>query len=259
MVVSSTVFQNNVGAYLELCTKENIIITKNGKKRAVLLHYPQNHEGLEAGEPAADYGTSPPSRPAGWVSYREFLDMTEKSDKRYELIDGVVYLMASPGLSHQQVLGRLYILFNDYFRDSATCIPVLSPFDIELLRDSMRRKRTGDEDDINVVQPDLLVLCDYEKDMNEEDRYTGTPDLAVEIISPSSRGKDKIKKMDLYMDAGIGEYWVVDPESRSISVYTFENYDLAQDVFFSEGQRAKSVLFPKLEADVGEIFGMHVV
>lgn len=76
VVVSSTVFQNNVGAYLELCTKENIIITKNGKKRAVLLHYPRNHDGLEAGEPAADYGTSPPAETGGLGGGSEGSDQT---------------------------------------------------------------------------------------------------------------------------------------------------------------------------------------
>lgn len=252
MHVSSTTFQNNFGKYLDLCRKENIIITKNGKKRAVLIHYPRNHEGFEAGEPVADYGTSP--RPEGWVSYREFLELTEKSEKQYELIDGTVYLMASPGFTHQRILGRLYITFSDFFRDHDSCAPFLSPFDVELIRDSVRRKRETDDDDINVVQPDLMVLCDYLKDINEKDRYKGTPALAVEILSPSTRSKDKIKKMDLYMDGGIGEFWVVDPEKRRIEVYTFKDYDLAEDAVFQEGEKARSLLFPGLEAEVEEVF-----
>jgi Uma2 family endonuclease len=255
MYVSSTLFQNNFGKYLDLCERENVIITKNGKKRAMLLHYPRNHDGFEAGEPIAGYGTSPPPKPEGWVSYREFQELTEKSEKQYELIDGVVYLMASPGFTHQQVLGRLYVLFHDFFRDREGCDPFLSPFDVDLVRDSIRRKRETTEDDINVVQPDLVVLCDYEKDINEKDRYKGTPALVVEILSPSTRSKDKIKKMDLYMDGGIGEFWVVDPEKKSIGVFTFEDYDLAGDADFAAGEKAASGLFPGLEVEVGALFG----
>ena len=257
MFVSSTIFQNNVGKYLDLCKKEQVIITKNGKKRAILLHYARDTDGFEAGEPIAGYGTSPPKgRRENWVTYQEFLELTEKSEKRYELIDGVLYLMASPGFTHQQILGRLHIIFNDSFRDHGECKPFLSPFDIDLIRDSVRRERPVDEDDINVVQPDLIVLCDWEKDINEKDRYKGTPALAVEILSPSSRSKDRIRKLDLYMDGGIGEFWLVDPEQRRIEVYTFEDYDLAGDAFFTEGDRVKSVLFPGLEVDVGEVFGV---
>ena len=254
MYVSSTVFQNNFGKYLDLCEKENVVITKNGKKRAMLLHYPRNHDGYEAGEPVAGYGTSPPAKPEGWVTYREFLELTEKSEKQYELIDGVVYLMASPGFTHQQVLGRLHIMFHDFFRNQQGCAPFLSPFDVDLIRDSIRRKRETTEDDINVVQPDLVVLCDYEKDINEKDRYKGTPALAVEILSASTRSKDKIKKMDLYMDGGVGEFWVVDPEKRNIGVYTFQNFDLAGDAYFSEGETAASGLFPGLAVEAQAVF-----
>ena len=99
MIVSATKFQNNFGKYLEASARENVIITKNGKKRALLLGYPRDHEGYETGEPDYGYSTSP--RKENWVTYREFLKMTEESDKRYELIDGVVYLLASPGFTHQ--------------------------------------------------------------------------------------------------------------------------------------------------------------
>ena len=75
MYVSSTLFQNNFGKYLDLCERENVIITKNGKKRAMLLHYPRNHDGFEAGEPIAGYGTGPKPKPEGWVTWREFQEL----------------------------------------------------------------------------------------------------------------------------------------------------------------------------------------
>lgn len=253
MNVSSTIFQNNFGKYLDLCERENIVVTKNGKKRAVLIHYPHGAKGYVAGEPSSSYGTSP--RPEGWVRYREFIELTRKNEQQYELIDGVIYLMGSPGFTHQSILGRLYITFNEFFQDHDDCGPFLSPFDVELMRNSIREKRELGEDDINVVQPDLLVLCDYQRFIDEDDRYGGLPSMVVEILSPATRSRDKVKKMDLYMDSGIREYWLIDPEKKSIGVYSFEDYELSSDDLFSAGQTAGSRLFPGLESAVDAVFG----
>lgn len=250
MYVSATTIQNNFGKYLKLCERENVIITKNGKKRALLLYYPRNNDGYEAGEPVYDYGTSPKRRPANRVTYREFLEMTENSEKRYELIDGVVYLMASPGFTHQNVLGRLYIIFHVYFEGNKSCAPYLSPFDVDLIRQPLKEEREVSEDDINVVEPDLMVLCDPEKDVNEKDRYKGTPELVVEILSPSTRSKDMVKKLDLYMESGIKEFWIIDAKLKAVRVFGFRDSDLKEDAHFSAGGTAESFLYPGLSADV---------
>jgi Uma2 family endonuclease len=251
MYVSATTIQNNFGKYLKLCERENVIITKNGKKRALLLYYPRNNDGYEAGEPVYDYGTSPKKRPENRVTYREFLEMTENSEKRYELIDGVVYLMASPGFTHQNVLGRLHIIFHVYFEGNESCSPYLSPFDVDLIRQPLKEEREVTEDDINVVEPDLMVLCDPEKDVNEKDRYKGTPELVVEILSPSTRSKDMVKKLDLYMESGIKEFWILDPKLKAVRVFGFRDYDLKEDAHFGVKERAESFLYPGLSADVG--------
>ena len=253
MYVSATTMQNNFGKYLKLCAKENVIITKNGKKRALLLYYPRNHDGYEAGEPVYDYGTSPKKRPENWVTYREFLEMTENSEKRYELIDGVVYLMASPGFRHQAVVGELYSIFRQYFEGNESCAPYLSPFDVDLIRQPLKEEREVTEDDINVVEPDLMVLCDPEKDVNEKDRYKGTPELVVEILSPSTRSKDMVKKLDLYMESGIKEFWIIDPKLKTVRVFSFRDYDLAEDAHFGAGERAESFLYPGLSAAVDKL------
>ena len=253
--VSATTMQNNFGKYLKLCEKDNVIITKNGKKRALLLYYPRNHDGYEAGEPVYDYGTSPKKRPEFWVTYREFLEMTENSEKRYELIDGVVYLLASPGFRHQTVLGELYATFRKYFENDGPCAPYLSPFDVDLIRQPLKEEREVTEDDINVVQPDLMVLCDPEKDLNEKDRYKGTPELVVEILSPSTRSKDISKKLDLYRESGIKEFWIIDPKNREIRVFRFENYEITEDAAFRAEETAESFLYPGLRVEAAGILG----
>jgi Uma2 family endonuclease len=252
MYVSATEVQNNFGKYLKLCKVENIIITRNGKKRAVLLYYPENHDGYEAGEPIVEYGTNP--RKNGYVTYQQFLDLTENSENRYELIDGEVYLLASPSFTHQKVLGELYMSFRSYFSSHPSCDPFMAPFDIELIRQPIKQLRDVTEDDINVVQPDVMVLCDYMKDINEKDKYKGTPALVVEILSPSTRGKDRIKKLGLYMESGVSECWIVDPVNKSIMIYAFKDYELDADAVYLPGQQAASECFPGLQVAVNTLF-----
>lgn len=252
MYVSATEVQNNFGKYLKLCKIENVIITRNGKKQAMLLYFPRNSEGFEAGEPFPDYGTSP--RKEGWVTYRQFMEMTEKSDARYELIDGEVYLLASPSFTHQRILGDLYLPFRSYFKNHRGCDAFMAPFDVELMRKRIKLFREVTEDDISIVQPDLIVICDYMKDINEKDRYKGTPALAIEILSPSTRSKDLLKKLDLYMESGIDECWVVDPENQTIWVYAFNEGELVKDTLYTAGQTAESVRFPGLTIPAGPLF-----
>ncbi|MCK5157366.1 MAG: type II toxin-antitoxin system Phd/YefM family antitoxin [Spirochaetales bacterium] len=253
MYVSATEVQNNFGKYLKLCKVENIVITRNGKKQAMLLYYPRNSDGYEAGEPFPDYGTSP--RKEGYVTYQQFLDMTENSDNRYELIDGEVFLLASPRFTHQRILGVLYIAFWEFLKGHDSCGPFMAPFDIDLVRQHIKLLREVNEDDINVVQPDVIVLCDYEKDINEKDKYKGTPTLVVEILSPSTRSKDRIKKLGLYMESGVEECWIVDPMNESIMIYFFKDCELDTDAVYMRGQQAKSVKFSGMTIDVDTVFG----
>ncbi|TVQ23648.1 MAG: type II toxin-antitoxin system Phd/YefM family antitoxin, partial [Spirochaetaceae bacterium] len=275
VIVPSTEMQNNFGKYLDLCRKEQIIITRNGRKRALLVHWPHDTreevrepevayaaEPGDADSPAAAGGASRDQEAHGSaggtanrVSYREFLELTENSERRYELIDGVVYMLAPPVFRHQKTLGLLHLLLVDFIGNSDTCTPVLAPFDIRLVREPVRRKREPDEDDLNVVQPDLVVICDYRKDLNEKDQYWGVPDLAIEILSPSSRSKDSIKKVDLYMESGIKECWVVDPVNRAVTVHAFQDFELVESRTALDGRPVESVCFPGLMVQVERVFG----
>jgi Uma2 family endonuclease len=220
----------------------------------MLLNFPRNSEGSEAGEHLPDYGTSP--RKEGRVTYRQFMEMTERSDARYELIDGEVFLLASPGFTHQQILGKLHIIFHEYFRENEDCDALMAPFDVELMRQKVKLLREATEDDISIVQPDLLVICDYLKDINEKDRYKGTPSLTVEILSPSTRSKDRLKKLDLYMESGVGEGWLIDPQNKTVEVYFFKDGEIESNRIYTSAQTAESVLFPGLRVPAGPLFDL---
>ena len=134
-------------------------------------------------------------------------------EKRVELIDGVFYDMSAPSAIHQVILGDLHILFRECAdRHGMPCHVFLSPFDVRL-----------DRDEYTMVQPDLLIFC-HDFDINMK-RYEGAPDLAVEILSPSTRSKDMILKLYKYQNAGVREYWVVDPKTRTVTVHFFEEED----------------------------------
>ena len=131
-------------------------------------------------------------------------------EKRVELIDGVFYDMASPSGVHQELIGLLHLIFAGYVRSrKGTCKVFLSPFDVQL-----------DCDNRTMVEPDLLVICSREK-IRMRCLY-GAPDLAVEIVSPSSRRKDMILKTHKYEHAGVREYWIIDPKYRIVTVHRFD-------------------------------------
>lgn len=247
MLATSTEVKNSFGRYLRICRKEHVIITKNGKKEALLLNYPDGTDVTETGERAFSYHGQKKSN--GFVTYQQFMEMSARSDNRLELIDGIVYVMASPSFQHQKITGQLFLSFSESLRTLKNCRPFLFPFDIRL-----RRHDEATSAETHVVQPDLMVLCDYEKDITQEGQYEGTPTLVVEILSPTSRSRDQIKKLDLYMESGMKEFWIIDPDNELISVYEFEKRDLSDYKVYMKGQVARSVVFDEVLVDAQELF-----
>ncbi|MCW3490185.1 Uma2 family endonuclease [Dethiobacter alkaliphilus] len=241
MRVSTTDLQNAFGKYLSLVEKEDIIVVKNGKSVAKLVHYIEP-DFYVVREEAHSY------KPVRKISYDEYLDLVESSDQRYELIDGVVYLLASPGFKHQVVVNEIAGQFYNYFKGKP-CRSITAPLDIRLFGHA-----TKFEEDPNVVQPDIVVICDEEK-VNEKGRYVGVPTLVVEVLSPSTKGKDLATKLHLYMRSGVSEYWVIDPDKKSITRYSFdEERDIQSMDIFGEGAVISSVVFNGLELRLDEIF-----
>lgn len=246
MIVSATDLKNNLGKYLRECQKQDIIITSNGHKTAMLSTYtaydkdsPKINYVDRISEHIEAFKDGPKK-----VSYEEFLELTEGNEERFEYIDGEVYLLTAPTVNHQKVLGELHIFFYNFFKGKK-CIPMLSPFDVTLRRFP---------EDINVVEPDLVVVCDMEENLNEKDYYMGVPVLVLEILSRSSKRIDLIKKMDLYRASGVSEYWVVDPDDKEITIYLFKDKDIDSKKTFKANEEVRSNMFPGLFFPAGDIF-----
>lgn len=241
MRVNTTDLQNAFGKYLSLVEKEDIIVVKNGKSVAKLTRYTEPDFFL-VHEEAKEYRTT---RKA---SYEEYMALVESSDQRYELIDGEIYLLASPKVNHQMVVNEISGHFYNFFRGKK-CRPLTAPLDVRLYGFA-----TKFEEDPNVVQPDVVVICDLDK-INSDNKYEGVPTLVVEVLSPSTKGKDMVLKLNLYMKSGVAEYRVVDLEQKSLTQYAFSpERDLAEVIALREGDTISSTAFPGLEIPIVQIF-----
>lgn len=236
LIVNSTELQNNFGKYLVLADREDITVTRNGIPIAKLTGIA--HKSDTAREKAEAYPVQ------GTRTYEDFLEITQNSEDRYEFIDGEIYLLSSPKIAHQYSLTEVFGQFYNWFKGKQ-CLVFSAPNDIKLKRNPDR---------INVVQPDLMVICDLDEKTGDDGYYTGIPVLIVEIISESTRSKDMVKKLALYMDCGVEEYWVVNPLNREVTVYQFKNSEISDSKTFKQKEIAESCIFPGLTVAVSTIF-----
>jgi len=242
LIISTSEVQSNFGKYLKMAQYEEIIITKNGKKVAKLAPYTDDNH---LGRWIVSEGSAAFKESSVRATFEEYLNITKESENRYEYIDGEIFLLASPSYVHQKAVGGIFGEFLAWFRGHK-CEPLVSPFDVTLFRGER-------EENINVVQPDVIVICDPER-IDEEGRYQGTPALVVEVLSDSTRNKDLIKKLGLYMESGVKEYWVVNTASAEIYVYAFAGHSINRILTFKGGERAESVVFPGLSIDLKWVF-----
>ncbi len=137
-----------------------------------------------------------------------------------ELIDGQIYYMAAPSRIHQKILNAVNNTIFNYLRSKGgPCEVCPAPFSVRLFP----------ENDKNVVEPDISVICDPGKLTDRG--CTGAPDWIVEVISPGNSSHDYVRKLNLYMDAGVREYWIVDPLSTKIFVYHLEETSFKADSY----------------------------
>lgn len=143
--------------------------------------------------------------------------------QRAELIDGQIYFMAPPSTKHQIISMELsaYIL-NQIKSKGGACKVFTAPFAVYL--DGL--------DTHNHLEPDISVICN--PDLLKDKGCYGPPDWIIEIASPSNPKHDYITKLAMYHMAGVKEYWIINPKSRSVTVYYFEDGIMAQPYTFKD-------------------------
>jgi Uma2 family endonuclease len=182
---------------------------------------------------------------AGTYTAKDYLQWTFEG--LVELIRGKIYKMSpAPSSKHQRILVGLTVAFEKFLK-KGPCTLFVAPFDVYLVKHGQDYKETH-----NVVQPDLCIICDKEK--IKEFGCVGSPDLLVEILSPSTASKDLKQKYELYEEYGVKEYWVVYPFEKVIQIYILENNKYKALKPITMNNEARSVLFPGLSFEVAEVF-----
>lgn len=177
-----------------------------------------------------------------FVTFSEFEVFNNNTSDFLEWIDGQIYVLASPSTAHQRVSRDLLILFHLFFAKKE-CEVLAAPFDVKLIKDDLEPQ---------LVIPDLVVICD-KSGLNEK-RYEGVPSLIIEILSPSNQYHDLVIKMNLYAKFGVKEYWIVNPLTKSISIYTLDESQHYIQAAVEKYGVIQSKSFNDLSVDLDDLF-----
>jgi Uma2 family endonuclease len=179
--------------------------------------------------------------------------LTWADDVRRELIDGVVSLMAAPHRDHARVNRNMFRQLDAIVENkNCGCEVYYAPVDVCLSENGER-----ENDKIyTVVQPDIFIVCDDNKFING--KCYGAPDMIVEILSPSNRKKDLQWKYSIYEKAGVREYWIANPKTKSVTAYVLQDngeYDDGTD--YISGEKIPLHLFAENMIEMDKIFNIQ--
>ena len=174
------------------------------------------------------------------LTYEDYRNAPD--DERYELLEGELVLTAAPNIAHQIVADDLFLLLQDFVKSNKLGRVFSAPTDVVL-------------SDTNVVQPDMTFVSASRKGIVGPDNIQGSPDLVVEVISPSDPARDLVRKRDIYARHGVVEYWIADPNERSIRVMALEGDAYRVVGEYGTGDTLISPNLKELSVDVGEVFG----
>lgn len=178
-------------------------------------------------------------------SFADYLVWPE--NERIELIDGTAVMMAPPSRAHQaasiSLASQLY-----QFLDGKPCEAYAAPFAVRLFEGADDDPESVD----TVVEPDISVICDPSK--LDEHGCKGAPDLVIEILSPSTQRHDRVTKFNLYQQAGVREYWIVNTEDKTVQIFALTEGVLRPVESYGKDELAKSRVLEGCEIDLTKVF-----
>ncbi len=172
-------------------------------------------------------------------NYHDYLQLPE--DKRYEILDGELFMVPAPNIRHQRLSKRIASALMAQLETTGSGEVFWAPCDVVL-------------SDENVLQPDLLFVRRERSGIIGEAHVSGPPDLVVEILSPGTRSKDVEIKRKLYAAFGVREYWIVDPDAETIEVLTWTDRGYAAAGVYGPSEYLLSPLLPGLKLPLADIF-----
>ncbi|MCR5669997.1 MAG: Uma2 family endonuclease [Butyrivibrio sp.] len=185
------------------------------------------------------YGAESNAKNPGDYTLEDYYALPQ--DKRVELIDGVFYDMTAPKVIHQDIVGSVFFTFSEFLKkNKGKCKVMVSPVDVQL-----------DCNDKTMVEPDVLVICDRSK--IRDFGVMGAPDFVLEVLSESTRKKDLSIKVSKYLEAGVREYWIIDPYKKMMMVYNFEEEDFLPKISSLQGEMPVAIFGDKLKISLDEL------
>jgi len=178
--------------------------------------------------------------PQGGWEEAEYLWLTDRSNRLLELSDGIIEVLPMPAHEHQEILRFLLFALFDFLRPRGGDV-LFAPLRLRVRAREFR-------------EPDLLAIQDAH-DPRVQNRYWTGADLVMEVVSPDAPERDLVEKRREYAEAGIPEYWIVDPRDRSVTVLALADGQYREHGRFVPGQEATSALLPEFTVATAAIFG----
>jgi len=179
-----------------------------------------------------------PKNPQKRMTYAQYSELPDDG-LRYELIDGELYMSPAPNTRHQDVLGRLFLAIASRLANEGGGRVFFAPFEVHLFGK-------------DAVQPDLIFVSDADSEVVTEAKISGVPTLVVEVLSSSSRDR-RIKK-DLYERYRVPEYWILDPITDQVEIYSLTVEGYGEPQILKPPELLKTPLIPGLSLNLSDIF-----
>lgn len=171
--------------------------------------------------------------------YQDYALLPE--DRRYEVIDGELFVTPAPTTRHQLISQQLEEILAPFIRSNGLGIMIHAPYDVVL-------------SEHDILQPDILFVSERRRSIVEEKFVRGAPDLVVEILSPSTASRDREAKAKRYATFGVRELWLVDPEAKTVDVLVNAGEGFERYALFCTADTARSPILPGLEFAVAPVF-----
>jgi Uma2 family endonuclease len=180
-------------------------------------------------------------RQGDWT-YEDYLRLPDDGN-RYEVIRGNLYVTPAPRLKHQFSVAELSLRLGGFARENELGRVLWAPLDVNLPFGIA-----------TPVQPDIVFFRSANEPNWEKQSFDGVPDLVVEVLSPSTRSRDRRIKLRAYQDAGVPEYWMADPDARAVVVHVLQGGRYVELCRGGVGERVRSAVLPGFEIAVADLF-----
>jgi Uma2 family endonuclease len=181
-----------------------------------------------------------PSTPKIQFTYEDYLELPDDG-KRYEIIDGELYMSTAPTTNHQRIAGNFFGLLFIYLRSHPIGILMSAPLEVFFSK-------------TNLAQPDVVFISNERQNVVKAEHVKGAPDLVIEVLSPGTEKRHRTVKLKMYAKFGVGEYWMAKENTATGEIFRLRDGELVPVARLGKSDVLTSPLFPGLEIPLNEIF-----